>query len=328
MKRIIYWILSLIVALGFLYSDTWIDKIFSKKNPLYVYAPEETKPAFKKAIKDSELKSEYKVILTDDISVANLSFETDKEFDSEYTKVAYSPFVVAYSYNDKNISRMIKSGLLQEAFFNDSYKEINFRKVIEEVLGEGNWENFGVKDVGTIKVYYPAPGTKYYSDYYDFMLVTVNGGIYPSTEIDLVNAIEVIKRFEDSNYTEAVEDFDEKLKRTGGFLANSLYLIPEQEAGIIATNNKKHGILFYPTVTVYVNYYVKGDELGQKLIDAFDASEFWHINFYSEIELKNYRSDFKNMLEEVSDYLSYERDVYNVIALDKERLKPEDFEVS
>lgn len=321
MRRIICWIITLVVALGFLYSDTWIEKLFSEKKPLYIYAPEDTEEGFKDALKDAGLKGEYKAVFTNDLSVANLSFETGKEFDPQYTKIAYSPFVVVYSNSDKNISRMVKSGLLQDSFFKESYKEINFIKVIQEVLGEGDWENFGVKNIGKIKVYYPAPESKYYFDYYDFMLVTVNGGIYPETEIDLRNAVEVIKQFEASNYTEAVTDFDEKLKRTGGFLENSLYLMTEQEAGVIATNNKESGRLFYPTVTIYVNYYVKGDELGQKLIDAFNAPEYWHSNFYTNIHIEKYRTDIQSVLGSISEYLSSDRDVYNVITLDKGRLR-------
>lgn len=319
-SRIVHWLLCLVIALGFYMGEGWFREIMAEKSPLYVYAPSDMKSAFKTALNDAGLKSDYEIVITDDASKANIVVETDKEFDSEYTKIAYTPFVVVYSQEDDNIKRMIKSDLLQDAFFNNSYKEINFNKVVQEVVEEGKWENLGVKDMGHIKVYYPAPDTEYYSDYYNFMLVTVNGGVYPKSEDDLKKAIEQIERFENSDYTEAVSDFDEKIDRTGGFLENTLYLVPEKVAKMLANHNSKYGRLFYPTTTVYVNYYVKADELGSKLVAVFDATHIVSENFYEIIENYGYRNSYDNELGNISDYLCDERDVYNVLHLDAERL--------
>lgn len=324
-SRILFWILCLIIALVMAMGEKWFKEITAEKTPLYVYAPSDMEVAFKRALKNAGMKNDYKIVITDDASKANIMVETDKEFDPEYTKIAYTPFVVVYSDETKNIKSMVKSSLLEDAFFDANYKEINFNKVIEEVVGEGKWENLGVKNMGTIKVYYPAPNTDYYTDYYDFMLVTVNGGVYPKNESDLRNAMEQIEHFENSDYTEAVKDFDEKVKRTGGFMENSLYLVPEKIAGDLASHNSKYGRLFYPPTTVYVSYYVKADELGSKLVAVFDAQTM-SGNFYDCIEDKKYRNSWDNTLDKISDYLYGGRDVYNVLPLDKDRIRPDSLE--
>lgn len=320
-SRIFEWILFIIIGIVIIASEGWFKELKDEEASVYVYAPEEMEDAFGRALKLAGLKNDYEIVMTDDISEANISVEMGKEYDSEYTKIAYSPFVVAYSKKDKNIKNMIENGVLQEAFFDDDYNEINFNKVIEEVIGEGRWENLGVKDMGNIMVYYPAPDSEYYTDYYDFMLVTVNGGVYPESESDLRNAMEQIERFENSNYTEGVKNFNEKFNRTGGFMENTLYLIPEQEATMLARDNGKYGRVFYPTTTVYANYYLKADEIGNELVAAFDTPGTFNGNFYNYIAAEAYRSDMKNMLKSFSNYLYEERDVYNVVQLDKNRIR-------
>lgn len=322
--RILSWIGAIIAALALFMGEGFFQKITAEKSPLYVYAPNDMEKAFKRALKCAGLKGEYKIVMTDDVSKSNIVVQTGKEFDSEYTQIAYTPFVVAYNQSGINIKKFIKSGLLEEAFFNNNYYEINFNKVVEEVVEEGKWENFGVKDMGTIKVFYPAPETEYYFDYYDFMLVTVNGGIYPKTESDMEKAIEQICRFEQSDYTEAVTDFVEKFDRVGGFMENCLYVIPEKVAADLAGRNSQYARLFYPTTTVYANYYMKADELGNKLVDVFDMPNTANGNFYDFIENKNYRSSWDNTLDEFSRYLADERDVYNVLHLDGGRIRPSD----
>lgn len=321
-SRILHWVICLVVAFALFMGEGWFNAITAEKTPLYVYAPSDMKSAFKRALKSAGMKGDYEIVITDDISKANIVVETGKEFDPNYTKVAYSPFVVVYSTEDKNIKNMGKAGLLKDAFFNDKYKEIDFNMVIKEVIEDGAWSNLGVKDMGTMHVYYPAPGSAYYADYYDFMLVTVNGGIYPKDATELEKAIEQIERFENSDYTEAVSDFEEKLDRVGGFMENTLFLLPEKEAGDLASSNSKYGRLFYPTTTLYVNWYVKADELGMKLVKVFDDPNTFVGNFYDYIEDEEYRNSYDDMLDGITDYLYDERDVYNVIHLDSNRIKP------
>lgn len=325
--RIMSWVGAIIAALVFFVGEGLFEAFTVEKAPLYVYAPSDMETAFKRALKCAGLKGEYTIVMTDDVSKANIIVQTGKEFDSEYTKIAYSPFVVAYNSAGNNIKKFVKSDLLEEAFFNNNYYEINFNKVVEEVIEEGKWENFGVKDLGHMKVFYPSPETEYYCDYYDFMLVTVNGGIYPKTESDMEKAIQQIQRFEESDYTEGVTNFKEKFDRVGGFMENCLYLIPEKVASDLAGRNNQTARLFYPTTTIYVNYFVKADELGSKLVAVFDDPNTVNGNFYDHIEDVEYRNSWDNTLDDISISLNDERDVYNVLPLDGNRIRPSDIEV-
>lgn len=321
--RIWFWILCLAVALGLYVGEGWFRDITAEKPPLYVYAPKDMKSAFKRALKCAGMKGDYKIVITEDAATANIVVETDKEFDPEYMELAYSPFVVAYSNEDNNVKNMVKAGLLKDAFFDDDYKEIDFIKVIDEVLDKGQWSTFGVKNMGNLHVYYPAPGSEFYSDYYDFMLVTVNGGFYPKDEESLKKAIEKIALFEKSDYTEGVSNYDEKLERSGGFMENTFWLIPEKLAGDLASSNSEYGALFYPTTTVYTHWYIKADELGMKLVDVFDDPDTLNGNFYDYIEDEDYRNSWDNTLDGITDYLYNERDVYNVIHLESNRIRPD-----
>lgn len=322
-SRIICWIICLAIALGLFVGEGWIRNHNAEKLPVKVYAPSDMKKAFGRALKSADMKGDYEIVMTDDISTANIIVEMGKEYDSNYQELAYTPFIVMYSTEDDQIKNMKKAGVLQDAFFDDDYEEINFLKVIEEAIGDGKWENLGVKEMGNLQVFYPAPETGFYSYYYDFMLVTVNGGIYPKTEDEMKKAIEQIKLFEESKYTEAISDFEEKLMRTGGFQENAFWLLPEKVAGELCNGNSKYGRAFYPTTTTYVYWYIKADNLGERLIKVFDDPNTFNGNFYDYIEDKEYRNVWDNMLNGISDYMYDERDVYNLLRLEKDRIRPE-----
>ena len=322
-SRIICWIICLAIAFGLFIGEGWIRQLNTEKLPVKVYAPSDMKKAFDRALKCADMKGDYKIVMTDDISTANIVVEYGKEFDSNYQELAYTPFIVLYSTEDDQIKNMKKSGLLQDAFFDDDYKEINFLKVIEEAIGDGNWENLGVKEMGKLQVFYPAPGTQFYTYYYDFMLVTANGGVYPKTEEELSKSIKQIKLFEESEYTEAVSDFEEKLMRTGGFQENALWLIPEKLAGTLIRNNSEYGRAFYPTTTTYVYWYIKADDLGSRLVEVFSIPDTINGNFYDYLEDNDYRNVWDNTIDGISDYMYDERDVYNVLHLKKDRIRPE-----
>lgn len=322
-NRIILWIVCLIVAFGLVKGETFIrEKFFTEKTPVYVYAPEDMKYAFKRALKFAGMKSDYKIVMTDEKVKANLIVENDKEFDSEYTKIAFSPFVVAYSTDNECLKALKKSEVLKEAFFDNRYYDIDFLKVIEEVIEDGRWENFRLKNLGKIKIYYPSRKTSYWADFYDFMLVTVNNGVYPKTETEIKNAMEKIEMFENSSCTEAITDFGEKIERNGGFLENAFFILPEKDVAELAKKHGETARLFYPITTVYYNYYIKIDEIGSRLMKHFEDISSWGNGFYYDLKVYSYRNTFYSELNGITDRLFDERDVYNVLHLEPDRIRP------
>lgn len=302
-KRIIAWILGVIVAVVFVAVDKNIN---NEKASITVNAPANMKMAFDKARVDAGLKSDYELVMTDS-NTANIVVSSGKADDPEYIKFAFSPFVIGYdSAADKYYKQLRKSNVLTPSEFNNNLYEIDFLKVIDEVTEEGKWSNLGVSDLNTIKVFYPSKDSYYWHDFYDFMLVTVNGGKYPE-EAELKSAKEAVQRFLNSSYTEAVTDFSERIERTGGFTSNAFWILPESEAFFLNNNV----MLLYPKVTVYCNFYVKGDEIGKKLIDAFDTEHLLDGNFYTSLYYKGYRNQkYSNICG--SERIQGQRDIYNI----------------
>lgn len=331
-SRIIYWILCMILALGLINGENFVkEKILKEKESIYVYAPDDMEDAFKRALKQAGMKGDYKIVMTDDKEIANIIVGNDNALYPNSTmsfSFAFSPFVIAYEDDSDYTKKLEESGVLTEAFFDKDYHEIDVSKVIEEASGEGKWSNLGLEEsMGNIKVYYPHKETSYWNDFYNFMLVNVNGGKYPETEEQMKAAIKQVEIFENSDYTEAVQDFNEKIIRNGGFQANSFFFIPEKIAIDFADKNNSSVRLFYPLTTTYFYYYMAVDEIGNKLTPYFDEESNFG-NFYTYIANEYYRS---HEVPEISVGLTYvyeERNAYNVVNLDFKRLKPSDVELS
>lgn len=311
-KRIAQWILTIIIAAGLIYGEGFIQQLFAEKSALTVCAPEDMKDAFKVALSNSGLSSQYKIVMTDTENGADIVVGYGKENDESYTQFAFSPFVIAYNSSDSCFKSLKKASTVVPSEYNDKFYEIDFLKVIDEVIKEGEWENLGISNHGTIRLFYPAKTTVYWHDFYNFMLVTVNGGTYPKTTDEMANAVKKIDLFEKSDCTEAVTNFDEKIERTSGFSENALYVIPEKMVYDLANGHDEKTRLFFPLATVNFNYYIKGVSENGKIVISNLPDKF-----YSKLEYKDYRN--KNAYELGDDYsLVYdERDVYQTIEIPK-----------
>lgn len=322
-KRIIGWIVWLVFAFACILADKFnlqklLDSIslFKEKIPLTVCVPNDMEKAFKVAFKASGLSSDYKIEFTSEPN-SNISVSYGKENDPTYTKFAFSPFVIAYNTDTDYFDALKESKVLIPSEFQKNYSEIDFLKVINEVIEEGSWSNLGIEDLEKIKVFYPSKESIYWIDFYDFMLVTVNNGIYPKTEQELQKSVETIDRFINSPYTEEVSDFHEQVSRVGGFPESAFFILPEKIVFDIYNSISSTGSIcririLYPTATVYFNYYVKGDDLGNSVISAFETSKF-----YSKLhDTTSYRStQNSNIYINSRNYIEDERNVFNVIKI-------------
>lgn len=315
-KRIVSWVVWFIVACILFVFDNYniIDTLFKEKTTITVCAPEDMENALNAALKTSGLKSDYKIEITSNPN-ANICVSYGKENDSSYTKFAFSPFIIAYTSDDDYLNALKNSNILIPSEFQKDYYELDFLKVINEILKEGNWSNLGIEGLDKIKIFYPSKETIYWNDFYDFMLVTVNNGIYPETENELKNSISTINKFINSPYTEEVSDFYEKVSRVGGFPESAFFILPEKSVFDIYFSNTNYTFpvnILYPTVTVYFNYYIKGDDLGNNIISAFESSKF-----YSKLKNESYRStkDSNINLNSNRDFIYGRRNVYNVIKI-------------
>lgn len=314
-KRLGQWICVIIIAATLVFGENFIKNVFlTEKTPVTVYAPKKMESAFKKALMSSDL-SNCKIVMTDDPSKADICVEYGKEDDSRYMKFAFSPFVIGYNTSDSRFKELKNSEIVVPSEYNNKFYEIDFLKVIDEVIEEGQWKNLGVKEQNTIRLFYPAEKSEYWHDFYNFMLVTVNGGKYPSTAVEMNKAVEYVERFINSDCTEAVADFYERLNRTDGFSENCLYVMPEAVVKQYAYDKSESVRLFFPLYTTYMNYYVIGNtDNGKSVVNAISKSD----SFFSKLKSNDYRSTANYELGDCYRSVYDERDVYNLVDVPKE----------
>lgn len=322
--RLFQWILAVIIA-GLLvkagehkdYKATLPDE--SEKQAITVCVPEDMESAFDSALAIAELKETYKIIMTDKEDNADICIGYAKQNDESYKKIFYSPFVIAYNTSGNCQAKLIESGVFTPALYDKDQYEVDFLKIINEAIGKGNWANFNLEEQGELKVFYPRKDTRYWHDFHDFLLVTVNNGKYPKNETEKQKAEKIIEKFLNSKYTEGIVDFYEQVLRTGGFPENAIYVLPEQDVISICEEQKTKADIYYPTNTVYFNYYIKGKGIGEQIIDCLgevkEVGLFTSYNFYYATAAKGYRSIKYPDLKRSSDYANYERDMYNVVII-------------
>lgn len=310
-KRLIFWALCICISLILGYIN---NEYYKEKAKVMVYAPEDMKKAFSAALKEAGLSSNYRIVITTEKEKADICVDYSKENDESYTKFAFSPFVVSYNTEENHIKDLKEAGVLIESeyYTSEKYYDIDFKKVVDEVIEEGKWENLGVDDkkLTTIKIFYPAESTIYWDDFYDFMLVTVNNGNYPETLEELENAEEYVERFFKSSFTEPVTDFEEQVVRTNGFPESSFYVFPEKLGFDVSSDTGNYTRFFYPTTTVNFNYYLRATtDLGKKVVNSIEDSDF-----YKKLNNKKYRSKLETSIDVgLFDNVYDSRDAYRVI---------------
>ena len=264
----IYWILLAFLLIGADYFYT--NVILKERESFKVYAPSDMEDAFKVAFKLSKLDSDYDFVMTDNPDEANVSICYGTDADDTCSRVAFSPFVILYSANVDKI--FLESDIVEE---NASYKgsyEINLSKLINVVITDKEWKDYGVEGFGKVKVAYPDPKTEYWHDFYDLMLIAANDGTYPIEIAEYNNAVLKLEAFFASDNAEAILDFKEKVFMSGGFTKDILYIGPEKL--FFDINKNYQGNLFAPTETIYFNYYLKTDEVGSKILLYLDENDF------------------------------------------------------
>lgn len=322
MKKGFWWVLGVIIA-GLLwrvgeYADYQATlPTEAEKQAITVYAPKDMETAFNNALKVANLDETHKIVMVED-SNANICVEYAKQNNADYQKLAFTPFVVAYNTGSSSQKSLKAAEVFIPARYDNDYLDVDFLKIINEAIGEGKWANLNLGNENELKVFYPSEDSVYWHDFHDFLLVTVNNGIYPKTETEMQNAEEIIEKFINSDCTEGVTDFYEQVQRTGGFPTSVIYILTEKDALDICSAQSKNANTYYPTNTVYFNYYIKGDETGQEIIDFLDEIEDGFLNdtdFYYRLSEKRYRSVKYSDLKYTSDNTNYERDVYNVVKI-------------
>lgn len=315
-KRIIVWLFAILIGIVLVKYSNYVENKPEpvEKQNITVCAPADMEKAFEKALYFSNLKDTHQIVMTEDHN-ADLCVDYGKQNDDEYKRFAFSPFIVAYDDDSEYFDELIEANVCVKSIYDKNDYEIDFSKVINEVIGQGEWTNLGIKDQGKIIIFYPDETSEYWNDFHDFLLVNANNGEYPENEQDMENAEAIVKQFVESKYTQGINDFSEQAIRTGGFPSTVFYVLPEQKAAQICSDQSVDSRFLYPKNTVYMNYYVKGNDLGQQLISVFEKKNLWNSSFYYYLHCEYYRTINNSAIDSFSGYVYDGRDEFNVVKI-------------
>lgn len=213
---------------------------YEERTPINVYCPEQLQADLKKIIeKDSSFKNLSRVVFIQDEKEAELVI-TDKitKTDSDCDIMGYSPLIIAL--DTKKIIEYKKHGYLVEE---DNAYTIDFSKVIEDTLA-GSYND---------TIYCPNLDTRQGELFYDFLLITFNGGTYPKRQ-QLEACQEKADEFLETDNI-VLTNTEERI-RVRKFLHNEIDIIFENE--IFSMNNADFEFeISYPKNTVIYEYFCK-----------------------------------------------------------------------
>ena len=285
-----------------------VDFISIPEKEVTVNAPEDMEDAFSAALKKTDLKNDYKVVITSD-EKADISVGYNKEKDGTYTKFAYSPFVIGYDDEKSTYESLKKAKILRKSKYGDFY-EFNTLKLVNAVI-----DGKSLKDLGfpvEITIFVPSENSEYWTTFYDFMLITVNDGSYPEDSDTIEKSKQKIEEFLNSKSVKSVTDFNSQILRTDYFSEGALYIVPEQKVMSLsyeAYRKSSEARIFYPVSTVNINFYLKANtENGKKLLSEIDSSKFFY-----KLRDTFYRSDAYEEIN-ISSYVKDERDAYSFVS--------------
>lgn len=214
----------------------------------------------------------YNFNSTSDSKSSDLIFTSDiKMIDTskDYSIEGYSPLVVCLK-DTKNLNNYLKT-VTKEGFLTcssskkikNSYSDVincDFLRIIEAVLNGEDWSDLGGEDK-KITVYCPEPDTISGNLFYEFLLITINGGKYPTDNLEQVK--EKADLFLNSENT-IQTDVCSKISKLGSILEEEdIYVLFESDL-ISATDGQGEISVIYPEMTVIKQLYLQYNDSNLK----------------------------------------------------------------
>lgn len=258
-ERIIFWLISFIICivLFFIYKKEESKIPDEEKSELPVYCSEELREDIKKIIESSSIgkknrvvfeenKGEAEIILTDRITVS----------DNGYERIGWSPLIVVFDNTEKMDNYILEAE-------NGSYT-IKFDKIIEDTV-KGVWKD---------TIYCPKPNTREGELFFDFLLININYGKYPSNEEELEHCTRRANEFLNSSTVIQMDPLERlKYKKT---VEGELYIVFEKDITKIASYDSYKFTVSYPTNTIlYELYYYCSSNNKEELEKELKKEKFW-----------------------------------------------------
>ena len=244
----------ILVAVG-IYSGIY-NSTHIKQTTISVCLNEDTRSIFEEQYKK---KSFAKYYAYEETSTANadLIFTSDInsiDIEKDYSVEAYSPLVICFK-DTKDLNNSLKSKTKQgfltcndTKIRNEITDEVNcdFKRVINAVLNGQDWSDLGGTD-HKITIYCPTSDTVEGRLFYEFLLIIINDGKYPTSNIAEIK--ELADQFLDSSNV-IQTDVASKIDKLGTSLEyGDIYIL--FESSLLASANRFADIcVTYPEVTV------------------------------------------------------------------------------
>lgn len=280
-NRLYFWIVSIVICaiVIVLYKNNENKIPEEEKKEYKVYCTEESfREEIEKFVKGSSIKDTHRVSFTDNKDEAELIF-SDKILSSDigYEKIGWSPLVIAFDYSKDKVEFYNEQGYISEE---DDVYTIQFDKIIEATL-EGKWKE---------KIYCPKLQTRRGELFFDFLLININEGRYPISDVEMQECVKKANEFLQSKVVVQLDSTD-RLKSKKN-VKDELYITFENDVYEINDENCEYGIS-YPSNTVVHEWYWKCLGENEKEIREHSQKEKWYTSrndFYDILYYNHIRS--------------------------------------
>lgn len=278
--RLLLWILTIFIAI---LSTSIYQYFFAPKTAIVVDCPSDMLSAFKSALKQTTDPKKFKIVI--DNSKPDLIVGYAKESDNAYKQIAFSPFVIGYTSDNNLEKKLEKLNTLIESKFSTEYYDLDFSKVFDAIINNADLVELGFNN--DLVIICPSESSIYWHDFYNFMLITGNNGVYPNSQEEKT-VKEKISKFFSSSHIRMTNNFENQIINTDGFSNKVLYIIPEQTLENLSYVKGYSCKVLYPLNTVNFYYYVKNcSSNGNKIFSATNSKDFvhyLHFNYYRSNE--------------------------------------------
>jgi hypothetical protein len=273
------------------------------KSNMYVKCPECMRTAIEEIFSKSKLKKTYNLIFTENTEEANFVVSEGASSQSNEL-IAYSPIIAIFNSDEEYYNSLIdEEYFVQSQSSNEDVYDLNFKKIMDEIIDNGTSD---------FKIYCPNKSSGMWDEFYYFLIITENDGIYPNNQTLLRSIKARVNTFLESNNVGDVNFNNQAI--TNGFAKNSITFttITEFYYAYKSGNSSDYSCrIMYPEYVIYHDYYMTYDDVGAVLKAKLTKGNFLYTNLGYEILSRYYFNNTASSEYGISSDVEGTRGVFN-----------------
>ena len=334
-KRIFIWIIVFIISIGLTMKESndskpkqqvngYLSTEFRSQNKQIEYVVNDLKSNYSTKVSNTQSREQDFKITT----------SLDEVSSDNYEVMGQTPLIVVMKQKKELVEKYVESGLLrcsgEVKMKKKDAVEINFKKLMDAVIQNKKWSEFGGKDK-EIRIFYPELTTEEGKLFKHFLLITANGGSYPTETEQLEASREYVENFLAQPNVKEVNVMN---RLTGvNDIGTDIYVAFENNVLQLDEDKYEEKIyIAYPTETVIKKIFFESiSEIGSEIQEKMDE----HTGFLgSEGSIKtNISRDFRYRYEDrdiqayrnsstegIWDEINF-KDAYNYVEIPENYLK-------